>query len=129
MSEPNAGSDRASVRTGAEPIDNGWLRNGQKIWTTNALHSDYMIALVRTSGTPEDRHNGLSQLIVDLRLPGVEFRPIRDLAGDEHFAEVFFDYVVLDTSALVGAWKRAVEGKCVSVRVDMAGWRIFKNKK
>src|SRR3546814_2549704 len=88
MSEPNAGSDLASVRTRAEPIDNGWLLNGQKIWTTNALHSDYMIALVRTSGTPEDRHKGLSQLIVDLRLPGVEIRPIRDLAGDEHFAEV-----------------------------------------
>src|SRR3546814_19465810 len=93
MSEPNAGSDLASVRTRAEPIDNGWLLNGQKIWTTNALHSDYMIALVRTSGTPEDRHKGLSQLIVDLRLPGVEIRPIRDLAGDEHFAEVFFDNV------------------------------------
>src|SRR3546814_19631965 len=122
MSEPNAGSDLASVRTMAEPIDNGWLLNGQKIWTTNALHSDYMIALVRTSGTPEDRHKGLSQLIVDLRLPGVEIRPIRDLAGDEPFAEVFFDNVELATSALFGeegkGWQRSEErrvGKgCVS---------------
>src|SRR3546814_11248201 len=118
MSEPNAGSDLASVRTRAEPIDNGWLLNGQKIWTTNALHSDYMIALVRTSGTPEDRHKGLSQLIVDLRLPGVEIRPIRDLAGDEHFAEVFFDNVELDTSALIGeegrSEERRVGTECVS---------------
>ncbi len=112
MSEPNAGSDLASVRSRAEPIGKGWRLNGQKIWTTNATYSDYMIALVRTSGTPDDRHNGLSQLIVDLRLPGVVIRPIRDLAGDEHFAEVFFDNVELDSSALIGeegkGWQQVV---------------------
>jgi len=102
MSEPNSGSDLASVRTRATRTDNGWRLNGQKIWTTHAPRSHYMIALVRTSGTPEDRNKGLSQLIVDLSLPGVVVRPIRDLAGDAHFSEVFFDNVELGADALIG---------------------------
>jgi alkylation response protein AidB-like acyl-CoA dehydrogenase len=103
MSEPGSGSDLASVRTRAErQEDGGWVLNGQKIWTTNALHSDYMIALVRTSGTSADRQQGLSQVIVDLKLPGVTVRPIVDLTGDAHFAEVFFEDVSLAPDALVG---------------------------
>lgn len=102
MSEPGSGSDLASVRSRAERTGSGWRLNGQKIWTTNAMHSDYMIALVRTSGAPEDRHKGLSQLIVDLRAPGVTIRPIPDLTGDAHFAEVFFDNVDLPPEALIG---------------------------
>jgi alkylation response protein AidB-like acyl-CoA dehydrogenase len=103
MSEPNAGSDLASVRTRAVKGADGWTLNGQKIWTTNAHHCQYMIALVRTSGEPEDRHKGLSQLIVDLSLPGVTVRPIEDLSGDSHFCEVFFDNVQLPADALIGA--------------------------
>lgn len=110
MSEPGSGSDLASVQTHAEKFDNGWRLNGQKIWTTNAGVSQYMIALVRTSGKPEDRQNGLSQLIVDLKAPGVTVRPIVDLTGDAHFAEVFFEDVLLDDQALVGiagqGWKQ-----------------------
>jgi len=111
MSEPGSGSDLASVRTRAEPQEDGtWLLNGQKIWTTNAMHSDYMIALVRTSGTTADRQQGLSQVIIDLKLPGVTVRPIVDLTGDSHFAEVFFEDVRLSADALVGAegqgWKQ-----------------------
>ncbi len=102
MSEPNAGSDLASVGTRAVRTENGWRLNGRKIWTTNAPHCHYMIALVRSSGTPEDRHGGLSQFIVDLSLPGVTVRPIRDLAGDAHFSEVFFDDVLLGDDALIG---------------------------
>ena len=102
MSEPNSGSDLASVRTRAERTPTGWRVTGQKIWTTGAMHADYMIALVRTSGTAEDRHRGLSQLIVDLTAPGVTVRPIADLAGDAHFAEVFFDDVALPGDALIG---------------------------
>lgn len=102
MSEPGSGSDLASVRTRAERTGCGWRLNGQKIWTTNAMHSDYMIALVRTSGEAQDRHKGLSQLIVDLKAPGVTVRPIVDLTGDAHFAEVFFDNVELGPDALVG---------------------------
>ena len=108
MSEPGAGSDLAGVRsraerTGANQTGGGWCLNGQKLWTTNSLHSDYMIALVRTSGTPADRHKGLSQIIVDLKAPGVVVRPIVDLTGDSHFAEVFFENVMLPDDALIGA--------------------------
>jgi len=102
MSEPNAGSDLASVRTRATRNDKGWLLQGQKIWTTNAHNCHYMIALVRSSGTPEDRHKGLSQVIVDLKLPGVTVRPITDLSGDSHFCEVFFDDVQLGEDAVLG---------------------------
>ncbi len=102
MSEPGSGSDLASIRTRAEPVAGGWRLNGSKIWTTNAHRSHYMIALVRTSGTSEDRHQGLSQVIVDLSLPGVSVRPIEDLAGDAHFSEVFFDNVQLPADALIG---------------------------
>lgn len=102
MSEPNSGSDLASIRTRAEKNAQGWVLNGSKIWTTNAHHCHYMIALVRTSGQAADRHNGLSQIIVDLSKPGVTIRPITDMAGDAHFNEVFFDNVQLDADALIG---------------------------
>jgi alkylation response protein AidB-like acyl-CoA dehydrogenase len=110
MSEPNSGSDLASVRSRATRCEGGWRLSGRKIWTTNAHHADYMIALVRTSGAPEDRHNGLSQFIIDLKQPGISVRPIVDLAGDAHFSEVAFDDVLLGDDALVGeegsGWKQ-----------------------
>lgn len=102
MSEPNSGSDLASIRTRAQRNENGWLLNGSKIWTTVAHHCHYMIALVRTSGQATDRHTGLSQMIVDLSLPGVTVRPIVDMAGDAHFNEVFFENVQLGDDALIG---------------------------
>lgn len=102
MSEPNAGSDLAAVRTRAERDGDGWRLQGQKIWTTHGHRSHYLVALVRTSGTPADRHKGLSQVIVDLKAPGVTIRPIVDLAGDSHFCEIFFDDVQLAADALVG---------------------------
>jgi alkylation response protein AidB-like acyl-CoA dehydrogenase len=110
MSEPQSGSDLASVRTRATPTPDGWRLKGQKIWTTNADHSHWMIALVRTSGTPEDRQAGLSQLLIDMKAPGVTVRPIEDLTGDRHFSEVFFDDVELPHDALIGeegtGWKQ-----------------------
>ncbi|HOV19775.1 acyl-CoA dehydrogenase family protein [Ottowia sp.] len=103
MSEPQAGSDLASVRTRATRTADGWRLNGHKIWTTNGAECDHMIALVRTSGEPGDRHRGLSQLLIDLRTPGITVRPIEDLTGDRHFSEVFFDDVQLPHEALLGA--------------------------
>ena len=103
MSEPNAGSDLASVGTRAVQTDKGWKLNGRKVWTTNGHKCDYTIALVRTSGTPADRQKGLSQFIVDLKLPGVTVRPIVDLTGDAHFSEMFFDDVELPADALIGS--------------------------
>lgn len=102
MSEPDSGSDLASIKTRAQKNDKGWLLNGSKIWTTNAHQSHYMIALVRTSGEAGDRHKGLSQVIIDLSLPGVTVRPIVDVAGDAHFSEVFFTDVQLADDALIG---------------------------
>ncbi len=102
MSEPNAGSDLASVRTRAVRDGDEWVVSGQKIWTTYAHKSHYMIALIRTSGGPDDRQKGLSQFLIDLSLPGIDTRPIADLTGDTHFNEVFFDEVRLPADALVG---------------------------
>ena len=102
MSEPDSGSDLASIRTRAQREGDGWRLNGRKIWTTNAHHAHYMVALVRTSGTSESRQAGLSQLAIDLSLPGVTVRPVHDLTGDAHFNEVAFDDVLLPGSALIG---------------------------
>jgi alkylation response protein AidB-like acyl-CoA dehydrogenase len=121
MSEPDAGSDLASVKTRAARNARGWLLNGQKIWTTNAHHCRYMIALVRTSGTAEDRQQGLSQLIVDLQRPGVTVRPIRDLSGDSHFCEVFFDDVQLEDDALIGEEGKGWEQVTAELAFERSG--------
>jgi len=111
LSEPDAGSDLAAVRTRAERCDGGWRINGRKVWTTNAHLSDYMIALVRTEGTVENRHKGLSQFIVPMTAPGLTVRQIADMTGEAHFNEVTFDDVVVDEDALIGhegaGWEQA----------------------
>jgi len=121
MSEPNAGSDLASVRTRATRNDKGWTLNGQKIWTTNAHNCHYMIALVRTSGETDDRQKGLSQVIVDLKLAGVTIRPIVDLSGDSHFCEVFFDNVQLGDDALIGAEGKGWEQVTAELAFERSG--------
>jgi hypothetical protein len=102
MSEPNSGSDLASVQTFAQRDGDEWIINGQKIWTTNGHQCHYAIALVRTSGTTANRHAGLSQFIINLSLPGVTRKPIVDLTGDEHFSEIFFENVLLSEDTLIG---------------------------
>ena len=87
MSEPDSGSDLASVVTRATRADDGWIVNGTKVWTTGAHEHDWMIVLVRTSDS-EDRHAGLSQLLIDLHAPGVEVNPIPFLDGTADFNEV-----------------------------------------
>jgi len=113
LSEPDSGSDLASLRTRATKVDDGWRLDGSKVWTTNAHQSDYMIALVRTAPVAEGvpRRSGLSQFIVDLSLPGVSIKPIADLTGETHFNEVHFDAVVVGEDALIGlegeGWQQA----------------------
>lgn len=102
MSEPDSGSDLASIRTRAHKVDGGWRLEGSKVWTTGAEHCHFMIALVRTSGDASSRHEGLSQLVIDLSTPGIEIRPIRNLAGEEHFNEVVLTDAVVPDDALVG---------------------------
>ena len=110
MSEPDTGSDLASVRTRAEPVQDGWVVRGTKLWTTGAHLAHYMIALVRTSGTPADRHKGLSQLLIDMRAPGVHVSPIHNMAGDHEFNTVLLDDVLVPHSHLIGepgdGWKQ-----------------------
>jgi alkylation response protein AidB-like acyl-CoA dehydrogenase len=101
MSEPGAGSDLAAVRTRARKTNEGWVINGQKIWTSNAQNAHYMIALVRTA-EDSSRHAGLTQFLVDLKTPGLTVRPIVDLVGNSHFNEVFFDDVLVPESMMIG---------------------------
>ena len=132
MSEPNSGSDLASIRSRAildkATNDGSWKLNGQKVWTTNAHHAQYMIALVRTGETTNDkaaRHEGMSQFIIDLKAPGVSVRPIRDLAGGEHFNEVYFDDVRLDADALVGTEGQGWEQVTAELAFERSGPERF----
>jgi alkylation response protein AidB-like acyl-CoA dehydrogenase len=106
MSEPDAGSDLAAIRTKATRNAAGdWVVSGAKVWTSNAHHAHYGIVLVRTGPPghgPRGRHQGLSQLVVDLSLPGIEINPIRILDGGHHFNEVVFDDVVVPGAMLLG---------------------------
>lgn len=102
MSEPDSGSDLASVRTQARRVDGGWRVNGSKLWTTDAHRNHFMIALVRTEPPTENRHGGLSQLIIDLQDEDVEVRPIRNMAGGEDFNEVVFDDCFVPDDQVVG---------------------------
>ena len=110
MSEPDTGSDLASLRSRATQTAEGWVVNGTKVWTTLAHHCHYMIALLRTDPAGEIRHAGLSQFVIDLSLPGVHVRPIRNLMGHAHFNEVVFDDVLIPHDCLVGlqgdGWKQ-----------------------
>ena len=108
MSEPQAGSDLAGVRTRAVRSEGGWLITGHKVWTSLAHHSDYIYLLARTDPS-STRHDGLSEFIVPLRSEGVTITPIHDMSGAHHFNEVFLDEVAVPAEALIG-----VEG---------AGWR------
>ena len=102
MSEPDSGSDLASVRTAARKVAGGWLVNGTKLWTSGAHRNHYMIALVRTAPAGENRHAGLSQLIIDLKADGVRIRPIRNMAGGADFNEVVFTDAFVPDADLVG---------------------------
>lgn len=102
MSEPNSGSDLASIRSKAVRDGDNWVLNGQKVWTTNAHHAHVMIGLFRTGEKTDNRHGGMSQFLIDLQSPGITVRPITDLAGGRHFNEVYFDNVRLPADALIG---------------------------
>ena len=101
-SEPGAGSDLASLATRATLEGDHFVVQGQKIWTTWGHHSDWMFALVRTDPQAQPRHAGISFLLLDLHSPGIRIRPIRTIAGDDEFSEVFFDNVIVPAENLVG---------------------------
>lgn len=104
MSEPDSGSDLASVRTKGVRVDGGWRVTGTKVWTSGAQHAEAFIALCRTEPLDtSNRHAGLSQFIVDLRSDGVTIRPIVSLSGDHHFNEVVLDEVFVPDSRVFGS--------------------------
>ena len=101
FSETGAGSDLANLRTRAEKIDGNYVINGGKIWTTNAHHATHIFCLVRTDPN-SSRQQGISFILVDLRQPGVEIRPIIGIAGDHEVNEIFFDNAVTPLENIVG---------------------------
>src|SRR5689334_3627294 len=103
LSEPDAGSDLAAVRTTGTRADGGWIVSGTKIWTSGAHRAHALIALLRT-GPPDgrQRHVGLSQLLIELDQPGVTIRPIISMTGEHHFNEVVFDAVFVPDEQVVG---------------------------
>jgi acyl-CoA dehydrogenase len=112
MSEPDSGSDLASVRTRAERVPGGWKITGTKLWSSGAHLSHWSVMLVRTSDHPSPK-SGLSQLIVDLRGPGVTISPIPSLTGEEHFNEVHLDSALVPNGMLLGTegdgWQQVTE--------------------
>jgi alkylation response protein AidB-like acyl-CoA dehydrogenase len=102
MSEPEAGSDLASVRTRAVRVDGGWLVNGTKVWTSRAHESDWFVVLCRTSEVSDDRRAGLSQLIVDLRSDGLTIAAIQVLSGHREFNEVVLEDVFVPDALVLG---------------------------
>jgi alkylation response protein AidB-like acyl-CoA dehydrogenase len=101
FSEPGAGSDLASLRTTARRVEDGWVVNGQKVWSSFAHLAQFGELLART-GEPADRHRGVTAFLLDMSAPGVEVRPLKQITGVEHFNEVFFDDVFVPDSQRIG---------------------------
>jgi alkylation response protein AidB-like acyl-CoA dehydrogenase len=112
FSEPNAGSDLASVQTRARLEGDEWVIDGQKIWTTFGMYADWLYVVTRTDPTAVPKHRGLSLLIIPAHQPGVDIRPIRNMMGDDEFCEVFFTEARTAADLVVGevndGWKVAM---------------------
>jgi alkylation response protein AidB-like acyl-CoA dehydrogenase len=109
FSEPEAGSDLASLRTSAKKVGDSYVVNGQKLWASGGMHADWCLLLARTDpGAP--KRKGISYFLMDMSSPGIDVRPIRNAVGDSHFCEVFLNDVTIPAENLVGA--------------ENAGWQV-----
>lgn len=112
MSEPGSGSDLASVSTRAEPVEGGWSVTGTKIWTSHAHHASHGYLLARTS-RESNRHQGLTEFIIDMNSPGITVTPILDMSGEHHFNQLALDQVFIPTERALGtiggAWSQITE--------------------
>ena len=115
FSEPGAGSDVASLQTTAVRDGDGWVLNGQKVWTSGAQFSDYGAIIARTDPT-KPKHNGISMFIVDMHAPGVTVRPLKVATGHSPFNEVFFDNVRIPADALIGEENKGWDAAVVMLR-------------
>jgi alkylation response protein AidB-like acyl-CoA dehydrogenase len=111
FSEPGAGSDVAGLQTRAVRTDDGWVLNGQKVWTTNAQWADFGAVLARTD-PDKPKHAGITMFVIDMHAPGVTVRPLKDMSGKSPFNEVYFDDVHLPADSVIGevnrGWQAAV---------------------
>lgn len=132
FSEPGAGSDLAALQTRAQPIDGGWLINGQKVWTTGAQFSDFGLLLARTDPSAA-KHAGLTMFIVNMKSPGVDVRPIKQMTGETDFNEVFFTDVRIADTHRLGAegsgWQAAIttlmfERLNVGADIGLIDWQV-----
>jgi len=119
FSEPGAGSDLAALRTKAVRTDGGWLLTGQKVWTSNAHRADWGICLARTN-PDAPKHKGITYFLVDMRSPGIDIRPLREITGEALFNEVFFDDLFVPDDMVVGP----VDGGWPLARTTLANERI-----
>lgn len=109
FSEPEAGSDLASLRTTAHRTGDTFVVNGQKLWASGGMHADWCLLLARTDPDAPKR-KGISYFLLDMTTPGVDVRPIRNAVGDSHFCEIFLNDVEIPAANLVGA--------------ENAGWQV-----